>query len=87
MEEPHDPVFGYNDFLRFSWAPTKQRLEDKAIPVLFRADLDNQEEDDLLQKKGMADFLAGKKRKRMGYFEKRNIQVVASLAWSWTEER
>lgn len=80
MEEVHDPVFGYNDLLRFSWAPTKQRLEEKAVSVLFRADLDDEEDDVRQQKRGMANFLSGtKKRKRMGYFEKRNIQVVTKL--------
>ena len=27
MDDLHDPVFGYNDFVRFSWAPTKKRLD------------------------------------------------------------
>jgi ribonuclease H2 subunit A len=80
MEELHDPVFGYNDFVRFSWAPTKARLEEKGVPVLFRADLDDDEDDDLQSKKGMANFLSGtKKRKRMGYFDTRNIEVVTNL--------
>lgn len=30
MDDLHDPVFGYNDFVRFSWAPTKKRLDPTA---------------------------------------------------------
>lgn len=77
MNKLHDPVFGYNDFLRFSWAPTKQRLEERGVPVKFRADLEG-DDDELEQQKGMQDFLQ-KKRKRLGYFEKRNIRVNNSL--------
>lgn len=77
MENLHGgKVFGYNDFLRFSWAPTKNRLEEHGVPVVFRADLDD--DDELEQQKGMQDFLQ-KKRKRLGYFEKRNIRVKNSL--------
>jgi len=76
MNKLHDPVFGYNDFLRFSWATTKQRLEESGVPVKFRADLDD--DDALEQQKGMQNFLQ-KKRKRLGYFEKRNIRVKNSL--------
>ena len=70
-------VFGYNDFLRFSWAPTKHRLEEHGVPVVFRADLDD-DDDEIEQQKGMQNFLQ-KKRKRLGYFEKRNIRVNNSL--------
>jgi len=76
MNKLHDPVFGYNDFLRFSWATTKQRLKENGVPVIFRADLDD--DDELEQQKGMQHFLQ-KKRKRLGYFEKRNIRVKNSL--------
>jgi ribonuclease H2 subunit A len=79
-----DPVFGYTDFLRFSWAPTKNRLkeEDNAVSVVFKADLDEEEEESLQQQKGMKQFLTGgstKKRKRLPYFDKRNIQVTQSI--------
>ena len=55
MDDLHDPVFGYNDFVRFSWAPTKKRLDPttekaandeggrtqpEAVHVAFRADLE-----------------------------------------------
>ena len=26
MQQLHDPIFGFSDIVRFSWAPTKQRL-------------------------------------------------------------
>jgi ribonuclease H2 subunit A len=77
MEELHDPVFGYSDVLRFSWAPTKKKLLEKGVPVTFKADLDDADEV-LEQQKGMTAFL-GKKRKRLGYFEKRNLEVVTKV--------
>ncbi|KAL3932284.1 MAG: hypothetical protein SGARI_004005 [Bacillariaceae sp.] len=76
-----DSVFGFSDFLRFSWAPSKQRLEENAVPVVFEADIDDEDEDLQQQKKGMASFLkGGTKRKRFQYFEKRNIRVTKSFA-------
>ena len=77
MEDLHDPLFGYSDVLRFSWAPTRQKLEEKATKVEFKADLD-EDDDMLLQQKGMTAFL-GKKRKRSAYFQKRKLQVVSAL--------
>ena len=79
-----DPVFGYTDLLRFSWAPTKNRLkeEDNAASVVFKADLDEEEEESLQQQKGMKQFLTAgstKKRKRLPYFNKRNIQATESV--------
>jgi hypothetical protein len=74
MQQLADPVFGYPDIMRFSWAPSKQQLNENGVPVTFHADLDDEEEFD--QQKGMANFLKGKrKRKRLGYFEKRKIGV------------
>lgn len=74
----HDPVFGYSDILRFSWATTKNQLQENsnAVPVVFRADLDD--DVDMGQQKRMAQFLQ-KKRKRFDYFEKRNIRVKNPL--------
>ncbi len=76
MEDLADPVFGYPDILRFSWAPSKQQLENSGVPVQFLADLDD--EDEYEQQAGMSNFLQ-KKRKRLGYFEKRKIGVKKSL--------
>lgn len=76
MEHLPDPVFGYPDIMRFSWAPSKHQLNKIGVPVVFRADLDDDEE--FNQKKGMTQFLQ-KKRKRLGYFEKRNIGVKKFL--------
>lgn len=80
-----DKVFGYPDLLRFSWAPSKQRLQDNAVPVVFRADLDEEDEElqqQQQQQQGMVSFLkqgTTKKRKRFAYFEDRNIRVTKSL--------
>ena len=76
MEENADPVFGYPDILRFSWAPSKQQMEKSGVPVVFRADLDDEEEFE--QKQGLSQFLQ-KKRKRLGYFEKRKIGIKKCL--------
>ena len=77
MDELQDPLFGYSDILRFSWAPTKAKLEEKGIPVVFKADLDDDDDGELLsQQKGMSAFLGKNKRKRLAYFEKRNLKAV-----------
>lgn len=75
MENLHDPVFGYSDIMRFSWAPSKNQLEtnENAVKIVFRADLDD-DDAELEQQKGMANFLQ-KKRKRLQFFEKRNLKV------------
>jgi hypothetical protein len=62
-----DPVFGYSDIIRFSWAPCKSRLAPsgddefntaaKAIPVVFEADLDEEEMEKRQSQKGMSAFL------------------------------
>jgi ribonuclease H2 subunit A len=77
-----DKVFGYPDMVRFSWAPSKQRLEETAVSVVFRADLDEEDEELQRQQQGMANFLkvgTTRKRKRFEYFEDRNIRVSKSL--------
>jgi ribonuclease H2 subunit A len=82
-----DPVFGYTDFLRFSWAPTKNRLkeEDTVVSVVFKADLDEEEEESLQQQEGTKKILTGgsmKKCKCLPYFDKRNIKVTKSICFS-----
>eukprot|EP00980_Cylindrotheca_fusiformis_P003299 scaffold743_cov117-Cylindrotheca_fusiformis.AAC.18 len=83
MAKLQDPLFGYSDFVRFSWAPTKNKFleDDTAVAVTFKADLDDNDADGLIQQqKGMTSFLSGgKKRKRKGWFERRNIKVVYAL--------
>ena len=77
MEDLHDPVFGHSNILRFNWAPTKNKLLEKGVPVTFKAVLDDANEI-IQQQKGMTAFL-GKKRKRLGYFEKRHLEVVTKV--------
>jgi ribonuclease H2 subunit A len=80
MNELADPVFGYGDFIRFSWAPTKKKLEEKGVRVTFQADLDEDDDDDDGLQPSMSAFLGNhKKRKRSSYFEKRKLQVVSAL--------
>ena len=76
----HCQIFGFSDVMRFSWAPTKTKLLEEAVKVTFAADLDDQEDNMELQK-SMSAFLGGtnQKRKRLGYFEKRKLQVVTKM--------
>jgi ribonuclease H2 subunit A len=83
MAKLQDPLFGYGDFVRFSWAPTKNKFveDETAVGVTFKADLDDEDADGLIQQqKGMSSFLSGgKKRKRLKCFERRNLKVVSAL--------
>lgn len=83
LEKLQDPLFGYGDFVRFSWAPIKNKFteNDEAVDILFQADLDDDEDDLIQQQKGMSSFLSGsKKRKRARYFEQQTLNVVTSLS-------
>mmetsp|Transcript_7289 Transcript_7289/g.17170 ORF Transcript_7289/g.17170 Transcript_7289/m.17170 type:complete len:212 (+) Transcript_7289:715-1350(+) len=83
LENLQDPLFGYGDIVRFSWAPIKNKFEEseEAVNVLFQADLDDDEDGLIQQQKGMSSFLSGsKKRKRARYFEQRTLNVVTSLS-------
>jgi ribonuclease H2 subunit A len=77
-----DKVFGYPNLLRFSWAPSKQRLEETAVAVVFRADIDEEDEERNRQQQRMESFLkqgTTRKRKRFQYFDDRNIRVSKSF--------
>ena len=52
LESLHDPLFGYCDMVRFSWAPTKACLLESGREVVFEADLDDDEQEDSRQRKG-----------------------------------
>lgn len=69
--------------MRFSWAPTKNKFveDETAVEVTFKADLDDEDVDGLIQQQnGMTSFLSGgNKRKRQGWFERRNLKVVSAL--------
>lgn len=82
-------VFGYPDVVRFSWNPAKKALERNAAPVLFQADIDDEEEEGEYcigkkqQQTQMSAFLgkqdATRKRKRYPFFERNRLQVVNKL--------
>ena len=89
-----DKVFGYSDFVRFSWAPIKSRLKGEeqdvniqVVPVVFAADLDDDEMEQRQSQKGMSSFLGAfkaknepnKKRKLSTYFKNRKLQAVSSI--------
>mmetsp|Transcript_7603 Transcript_7603/g.11614 ORF Transcript_7603/g.11614 Transcript_7603/m.11614 type:complete len:322 (-) Transcript_7603:41-1006(-) len=74
-----DPVFGYPDLVRFSWAPAKDALYKNAATVEWEAE----EEDDDLERGAMAAFIAGNgssnKKPRLDYFERRKLDRVTVL--------
>lgn len=74
-----DPVFGYPDLVRFSWAPAKDALSKNAVSVEWEAD----EEEDEFERNVMAAFMAGdgssNKKPRLGYFESRKLERVVAL--------
>ena len=89
----HDPVFGWPDIVRFSWAPAKKTLlsdDNDAALVIFEAD-DEDDDNELLmdaeamagrkrQQQQMSAFLKkGKKDRRLPYFERTNLQAVTIL--------
>ena len=96
MGQLQDPLFGYCDLVRFSWAPVKDKLastdrqefgDDAAIPVVFAADIEDDDNDDdqflLGAKQCMSSFLnsgkKGTKRKRTTFFEARKLRTVEKL--------
>lgn len=74
-----DPVFGYPDLVRFSWAPAKDALYKNAVTVEWEAE----EEDDDLERGAMAAFISGNgssnKKPRLDYFERRKLDRVTVL--------
>jgi ribonuclease H2 subunit A len=79
-----DPVFGFPEIVRFSWAPAKKLLVEHAHAVLFAADNDddNTEEDEQYQlgqkrqqQQQMKAFLSTEP-KRLPYFQRRGIRSI-----------
>ena len=75
-----DPVFGFPDVVRFSWAPAKLALEEGAATVKWEAD-DDEDEDE--NQPSMANFLVPtenkKKRTRLGGFKVHKGLEMAEL--------
>lgn len=81
VEKNVDDIFGFPEFVRFSWAPAKQRLLE-CKTVTFEADQDEDAEEDEQFKLGrkrqqqqMKSFLSSAP-KRLPYFERRGIRPV-----------
>jgi len=75
-----DPVFGFPDVVRFSWAPTKKAIDEGAAKIKWEADDD---EDDDQNQPSMANFLVPsenkKKRTRLGGFKVTKGMEMADL--------
>ncbi|XP_032995682.1 ribonuclease H2 subunit A [Lacerta agilis] len=75
-----DPVFGYPQFVRFSWSTAQVILESKAVPVCW-----DDTEDDAAQKnaQSLLSYFAKKetssKRPPHRFFHERKLKTVTSL--------
>jgi ribonuclease H2 subunit A len=95
MNENWNPVFGFADVVRFSWAPTKKLLQaHTAAAVTFAAD-DHDDDGEQAgdestrhqirlgkkrQQEQMSAFLSGAtKQKRLPYFEHKKLNSVMKL--------
>jgi hypothetical protein len=84
VDQHVDNVFGFPEIVRFSWAPAKKLLVEKAHAVMFAADNDddNAEEDEQYQlgrkrqQQQMKEFLSTEP-KRLPYFQRRGIRPIA----------
>lgn len=84
-----DQVFGYPDVVRFSWAPAKFMLKEKAALVEWEADEEDIDECQMSMKAfcarasdgmGKNDNLSrNKKRRRVDFFEKIGMTVVSQI--------
>jgi ribonuclease H2 subunit A len=81
----HCKTFAYPDVIRFSWAPTKKKLDNgnKAAKVVFAADIEDDEDEDMTinrkrQQDHMSAFL-GKKQKRLPYFQRKGLNAVSKF--------
>uniref|UniRef100_K7FZC5 Ribonuclease n=2 Tax=Pelodiscus sinensis TaxID=13735 RepID=K7FZC5_PELSI len=74
-----DPVFGYPQFVRFSWSTAQTILESKAVPVHW----DDSESDPALQgTRSVLSFFARKeasKRQPHRFFHERKLETVTGL--------
>ncbi|XP_053152966.1 ribonuclease H2 subunit A isoform X2 [Hemicordylus capensis] len=80
LSQSLDPVFGYPQFVRFSWSTAQIILESKAVPVHWDDD-----EDDPSQKnkQSLLSYFARKetptKRRPHRFFYERKLETVTSL--------
>mmetsp|Transcript_19824 Transcript_19824/g.57515 ORF Transcript_19824/g.57515 Transcript_19824/m.57515 type:complete len:340 (-) Transcript_19824:160-1179(-) len=75
-----DPVFGYPDFVRFSWGPAKSALKDDGANVEWESDEEDDEDDD--QQMSMSSFVLSKqpkKKPRLECFEKLGLSPVLKV--------
>lgn len=88
-----DPVFCFPAFVRFSWAPIKNMMKEKGVPVTFKADNDDEHSENsntnqmkmntflqaVVKKDGIQVATGSRKRKRFEYLEKTRIGIVNEL--------
>mmetsp|Transcript_33377 Transcript_33377/g.37968 ORF Transcript_33377/g.37968 Transcript_33377/m.37968 type:complete len:348 (-) Transcript_33377:133-1176(-) len=92
-ENVKDPVFGYPDAVRFSWAPVKDTLSDEnnnnVVKVEWEADKDEDDKDADAQRDLMASYIKGgndddggsnkKKQPRLDYFQRLKLKRTTKL--------
>jgi ribonuclease H2 subunit A len=81
-------IFGFPDVVRFSWGPAKKALLQNATKVVFAADAEDEQEEDMemaigrkRQQEQMSVFLgrADARRKRFPYFERKGLLAVTKI--------
>mmetsp|Transcript_20747 Transcript_20747/g.23837 ORF Transcript_20747/g.23837 Transcript_20747/m.23837 type:complete len:388 (-) Transcript_20747:240-1403(-) len=76
-----DPVFGYPDFVRFSWGTTKTQMLEKSV----RVDWEHEDDPDAVpdhQQTKLSQFCVGKKKRRLGYFHRMGLKSVTDIRLS-----
>jgi hypothetical protein len=91
-----DRVFGFPDFVRFSWGPAKDAAQDRGALFEWEADEDEDEQTvDDIQQTTMSDFFSsssaggggggggnqGRKKKRLKLFQDLGIQEADPLVF------
>eukprot|EP00058_Branchiostoma_floridae_P006846 XP_002592334.1 hypothetical protein BRAFLDRAFT_285333 [Branchiostoma floridae] len=74
-----EPVFGFPQFVRFSWSTASKILDDKAVPVNW----DDEDEDEKAATPSVMSFFAAKgedpKQKKHQYFQERFLHTVTDF--------
>nr|XP_039258787.1 ribonuclease H2 subunit A-like [Styela clava]XP_039258788.1 ribonuclease H2 subunit A-like [Styela clava] len=80
LRQSVDPVFGFPDFVRFSWSTAKNILEDEAVAVEW-PDEEEEEGDKKSNTPAITSFFSNdtKKRNRHTFFKENHLNTVGSF--------